>query len=469
MIRRVICPILRLALRVFFRRVEVAGAERVPLKSPVIFVLNHPNAMVDPAFLLCLTPRRVSFLAKAPLFTMPVVGYFVRALDSLPVYRHQDAGQDTKRNRETFEQARKLLVRGGTLAICPEGVSHNEPRLRPLKSGTARIALGAASAAGKQLDLKIVPAGLYYTAKKSFRSAALLQFGEPLRVEAATLDADGEPSREAVRELSGRIERALREVMLEAEHDEALATIARAEKIFSSEAEARNAEARNYTEASDDDEPSLQRELQMRRRFVEAYAYQRAHAPERIATLEARIIRYEEELKQAGLDAEDLSAPLSSRTTVIRHLVWQAFLFACLFPIATVGLFLHYPAYYLASYLAVRLSENSDDVVATFGIAAAMLLFPLTWLSLALLVCALVNWPLALVAFIFLPFAGYAAVRFHEELDRYIGGTRALAYFVTRRRFFLQLLAERKAIYEEILALANYTAPEITAKSYSGS
>src|ERR1043165_8963678 len=145
--RRLIVVVLGLALRVFFRRIEVAGRERIPLKNPVIFVLNHPNALVDPVFILCLAPRRVSFLAKAPLFRMPVIGYLVRALDSLPVYRKQDEGEDPARNRETFELSRALLQRGGTIAICPEGVSHNEPRLKPLKTGAARIPLSAASRA----------------------------------------------------------------------------------------------------------------------------------------------------------------------------------------------------------------------------------------------------------------------------------------------------------------------------------
>src|SRR5213593_5293172 len=145
MIRRIIRGILRLALRVYFRRIEVTGLENVPGKSPLIFVLNHPNALVDPVFLLCLAPRRVSFVAKAPLFRMPVIGYLVRALDSLPAYRRQDAGQDVSRNLETFVAARRLLARGGTIGICPEGVSHNEPRLKPLKTGAARMALGAVS------------------------------------------------------------------------------------------------------------------------------------------------------------------------------------------------------------------------------------------------------------------------------------------------------------------------------------
>src|SRR5215210_8336484 len=120
MIRRLIVALVRLALRIYFQRIEVTGLEHVPSDSPVIFVLNHPNALVDPVFLLCLAPRQVSFLAKAPLFRMPVIGSLVRALDSLPAYRQQDAGEDVTRNRETFDAARKLLLNGGTIGICPE-------------------------------------------------------------------------------------------------------------------------------------------------------------------------------------------------------------------------------------------------------------------------------------------------------------------------------------------------------------
>jgi len=257
MIRRIIVAILRFAMRVYFRRVEVVGLEHVPPRSPVIFVLNHPNALVDPAFLLSLAPRRVSFLAKSPLFRMPVLGYFVRAMDSLPVYRRQDEGEDVSKNREMFVAARKLLAQGGTIGICPEGVSHDEPRLRPIKTGAARIALGAVST-GEVTDLKIIPAGLYYTSKTKFRSAVLLYFGKPIDVEPVELEPDGNPPRAAVRELSNRIESALREVMLDAEHEEALQTITRAERIFSSEAD-------------EEEDESLADELQLQQRFVKAY------------------------------------------------------------------------------------------------------------------------------------------------------------------------------------------------------
>jgi len=117
LLRRAITVVLRFALRVFFRRVEVVGRERVPREGACLFVLNHPNGLVDPAFLLCFAPRCVSFLAKSPLFRVPVISFFVRALDSIPVYRKQDEGADTSRNRETFERSAELLRRGGTIAI----------------------------------------------------------------------------------------------------------------------------------------------------------------------------------------------------------------------------------------------------------------------------------------------------------------------------------------------------------------
>src|SRR5215207_3549729 len=209
MIRRLIVAVVRLALRIYFQRIEVTGLEHVPHETPVIFVLNHPNALVDPVFLLCLAPRPVSFLAKAPLFRMPIIGYLVKQLDSLPVYRRQDEGEDITKNQETFIAARQLLSRGGTIAICPEGVSHDAPGLKPIKTGAARISLAAIST-GEVSDLKILPAGLYYTSKTSFRSSALLYFGNPIAVEPVKLDPDGNPPRDAVRQLSDQIAKALR-------------------------------------------------------------------------------------------------------------------------------------------------------------------------------------------------------------------------------------------------------------------
>jgi 1-acyl-sn-glycerol-3-phosphate acyltransferase len=457
LLRRAVKVVLLFALRVFFRRIEVVGRERVPRAGACLFVLNHPNALVDPAFLLCFAPRRVSFLAKSPLFRMPVVGLFVRALDSIPVYRRQDEAGDTAAlNRKTFERAAELLRRGGTIAICPEGASHSEPYLLPLKSGAARIALGAVSVkdeggrakdegdAGRpSLDLKIVPAGLYYTAKTTFRSGALLYFGEPIAVEPAGLGPDGEPPREAVRALSDRLAEAMRSLTLNADRHEALQMVARAERIFSAADE-------------DEDGDSLERELRRRRRFVEAYAYHRQHSPARVEELERRVWAYEEELRQAGLEDPRLLSPSTVADYArVRKLLARAVVFLLLLPVALAGAALHYPAYKLAGVLATRFARQYDDVLSTFKIAAALLLFPLTWGALGFVLYGFRGWWGVLAALALAPPAGYVALRTREEFGRFAAGTRAALFFVRERSFFRRLLEERRRIRREILALGD--------------
>lgn len=437
---------LRFALRVFFRRIEVVGRRRVPRDGACLFVLNHPNALVDPAFVLAYAPRSVSFLAKSPLFRMPVIGFLIRALDSIPVYRKQDEGEGaSSRNRETFERSAELLRRGGTIAICPEGASHSEPYLLPLKTGAARIALGAAAEmrkdGGEGAEVYVVPAGLYYTAKTSFRSGALLYFGEPIPVEAAETEEHGEPARERVRELSDRIAESLRSLTLNADRHEALAMVGRAERIFSSD---------------EDEGVSLERELRRRRRFVEGYAYHRTHSPERLEVLEARIRQYEEALTQAGFeDPRQLTAAAVSEYARAGTILTRVALFLLLSPAALAGALLHYPAYKLAGVLATKFARQYDDVLSTFKIAAALLLFPLTWCALAVVLYFFAGWWGVLTALVCGPLTGYVALRTLEEFDRFRAGTRAALFFLRERTFFRSLLEERRRIRQEIRALGD--------------
>jgi len=264
MIRNAIAAIIGLVAKIFFRRIEIAGVERIP-DQPVIFAVNHPNALIDPLFLLCFAPRRVSVLAKAPILKMPVIGALARALDTVPVYRRQD-DPATASNRETFAKSREVLQRGGAIAIFPEGTTHSDPQLRELKTGAARIALGAA------IPLSIMPTGLYYTAKQTFRSSVLMYFGNPIRVLPEPVDEHGEPNRGSVERLTAAIDAALDDVTLQADSHAALELIARAEDIFSA-----------------GEDGALARELELRQQFVSGYTYLREHDPARLTRLEAMI------------------------------------------------------------------------------------------------------------------------------------------------------------------------------------
>lgn len=458
MIRRALTFVLGILLRVFFRRIEVEGAERVPpAPRPAIFVLNHPNGLVDPLFILCLAPREVSFLAKSTIFKMPVLGALARGLDSLPVYRHQDAGEDPARNAETFEAARALVARGGTIALFPEGTSHSAPELKPLKTGAARLALGARA----RLDaLSVIPAGLYYSAKRRFRSDALVCYGPPIDVPAVALDECGEPPRDAVRDLTARIEEALRALTLNADRHEALALAARAERIFSSDP----AEALRR---------SLARELDLRRRFVEGHAFLVERDAGALEALVRRVEAYERRLEAAGgLDPATL-APRGTPAATLMRVAAGGLAFALAAPVALAGALLHLPAYRLCGVLARRFSNDEDDMVATVKMLAALLLFPLTWAA-----CAATAWllapegrgPVAAAAAVALaPYTGWVAVRAQELLGRASAAARALLVAVARPRFHAALVAERAAIRGEMMRLAEAIERERGAEAPAAS
>jgi len=120
---------------------------------------------------------------------------------------------------------------------------------------------------------------------------------------------------------------------------------------------------------------------------------------------------------------------------------------------AIIGTIAHYPAYKLGGYLARTISKDSDDVTSTVKIISEMLLFPLTWIVLAVLGYIYFGWWAVAAVLLVIPISGYIAIVFFEELDKSIAGVRVLTYFLVRRRFFVRLLAERNAIRNEIIAL----------------
>ena len=453
--RRFVHLVLSIALRLFFRRIEIGGARYVPADEPLIFVSNHPNGLIDPALIFCALPRRISFLAKSTLFRIPVIKFLVGAVESLPLYRRVDTDEDLTKNRLTFERCHALLGQNRCIALFPEGVSHNSTRLLPVKTGAARIALGAISVRqpatedGSALDcLKIVPLGLYYTSKTSFRSEALIRCGAPLEVSAVSLDAWGEPPREAVKELSARIEEALLEVTLNVEDDEELGVVTKAQELFSSLYETLNLRQ------------TLSAEFELRRRIAEKLSPGAAGEGKERDALRRRILEHEEELGALGIDAENLSLLTDTRWNVFRHFLLRGALLLALLPLSIPGALLHLPAF-LACDLLSRLYRRHgvDEIAPTVKILAAIALMPLTWLMVSALAYFRWGWRIALLAFPASIVCGYAAMRSLEMLYDMRGWFQGVLVLFNNRRRVLRLFLERRALHQEMMKFVE-AAPE---------
>lgn len=429
---RLILAIFGIALKLFFRRIETVNADSVPKGTGVIFVMNHPNGLIDPALVFVALPRKIAFLAKSTLFKMPVLSFLLRTVEALPVYRKMDAGEDISKNRETFELAHKRLQSGGSIALFPEGVSHNSPKLLPAKTGAARIALGAASVRteGEDFALKIVPVGLFYTSKKTFRSEALLHFGEAFAVPKIELDAEGQPPREAVRDLTTRIETALREVTLNAETDADLHTARIAEEIVSASAD------------SDDLNEKLD--------FLQDYIAERQQSGGD-DPLRDEIHAYDQKLEQFGIEPLHLSVAQYSRSFVFRQAVSRIWRLIILLPFAAVGAVLHFPAYQLCRLFAEWYSRHgADDVASTAKVLAGMLFVPATWLIICAAVWYFYGWEFASASIPVSAVLGLIALYSIEQFEDLRGWANAVSLYLFRRDTFLRLYVERREMQKQL-------------------
>ena len=184
MIYALMRAVARIALRWFYRDIRVEGAERLPATGPLLVAINHPNALADVMVAGISLPRRLTLTAKATLSDHPVLGALFRTLGVVPLRRASDerargGGDDVSRNEEAFAALLDALAAGRAVLIFPEGRSHSEPAVAPLRTGLARVALQARDHRGLA-RVTIVPVGLVFERKWEPRSRVLVQVGTTL-------------------------------------------------------------------------------------------------------------------------------------------------------------------------------------------------------------------------------------------------------------------------------------------------
>lgn len=414
-------PIARAAAFVYYR-VRYSG-DRIPVWGPVLLVANHPNSLLDPMLVVAAARRPVRFLAKAPLFTDRKIGWLVKAAGAIPVYRPADDPTQVSRNLDSFREVYGVLAGGDAVGIFPEGVSHSAPSLVPLKTGAARIALGAAELTG--IPFPIVPVGLVFRRKDEFRSEALVWRGAA--VEWSDLAARGLGDSAAVRELTERITEGLRSVTVNLEQWEDRPLVETAVRMW--EAERRALALPWERVARFDATGRLLSELR-RRGDTAALALGRD------------IVAFGRRLNRLGLRPADLVADLR----LARGLWWAVRRLHLLLPlggvVAVVGAALWWVPYRVTGMIVSRLGLE-EDVRSTWKLLVGIVVYFVWLILLAAVAGGAWGGLAALLAFILLPATGLAGLLMRERWRN--AWSDAQRFFLLRsRRALMQALRERQ-------------------------
>jgi 1-acyl-sn-glycerol-3-phosphate acyltransferase len=412
-----------------FLRIERAGPA-VPAGAALVLA-NHPNSLLDPLVLFRTAGRTTRPLAKAPLFEQLVLGTVLRGLGGLPIYRKQDDPALMHRNDQTFARAVEALHAGDAVQMYPEGKSHSDPELAPLRTGAARIALRAEAERGWNLGLHVVPVGLTYRRKSAFRGLVLATVGEPFTLEPWRAQYEREQA-EAVRLLTDEIARRLRALTInvqQAEHGELIEV---AERLYARERGQTRFRAR---------EPLAQRVPRMLR-FAEALAWLREHDPAELDRLVGSVRRYRRLAELAGAGEGDVPRRYLPGPTV-RYVVRESLALLLGLPLALVGTAIWYPTY-LAPRLVLPRIRTEPDTVATYKLATGFVAVPLTLLAIGGSVGAAFGAWTGVVASAVAFVLGLVAIWWHDRWRRVQEDAR-LFIQVIRRPQLARALAGRRA------------------------
>ncbi|KAI8974984.1 hypothetical protein BDB01DRAFT_805608 [Pilobolus umbonatus] len=306
------------------------------------------------------------------------------------------------------------LNRGGCITIFPEGGSHDQTEMLPLKVGVTIMAMGAMSKY-PGLDIKIVPVGLNYFHAHKFRSRAVIEFGNPLTVPGRYIEMfenGGEEKREACSKLLSTIYDALKSVTLNAETYETLMLIQAARRLYKP--------AHRKLKIS--------QVVDLNRRFL--IGYNLVKDEPKVKDVEQRVLAYNQLLKYHGLKDHQVSKTELGGFRTLFLLIKRVILLAILLLWDFPGAILNMPIVVVAQYISAKKAEDAlksstvkvaaRDVLATWKVLVGLVLIPCLYTFYSMVVFVVLmkttdlsfkaKFGIAVFTWIFIAGASYASI-----------------------------------------------------------
>ncbi len=379
--------LVKACLAIYYPDTKVTGRQHLRLQGPTLIATNHPNTLLDALNGAARVDEQVFFIVNASLFQSPFQRWFFNTFYCIPIERPQDTQGRPINNEEAFARCDAHLGRGGHLFIAPEGTSVLERRLRPLKTGVARIAFSAEQRQDFGLGVRILPICLNYEQANKLGTRLLVNVGAPLLAADYRALYEKNP-RQAAYAITADLEKAMQSLLVVTRDDEEDRLVRRLEAML-----------RHSRPA--DQVTHFHRTKQLIRglhQWEESDQETRRH-------FEEELWAYCEDLAAAGVNDAAISDAMEGKT---QRLGWRLSGLLLGFPLFLYGALHNYLPYMIPRWL-YRKIDIYVGYEATFKIMVGLITFPLFYGLQTWLVSRLFSWPWPLIYLVSLLPLGYFA------------------------------------------------------------
>lgn len=413
----------RIFLRINFKKLFIHYERPVPDNTAVIYTANHPTAFLDPVILGAFTKRPTHFIVRGDIFKGKLVLAALRGLKMLPIFRFRDGYANLKNNQATMETVYNKLAEKKCVLVLAEGETKHEKRLRPIQKGTARMAFGTWESYG-DLDIQIIPVGVNYTDADQIRSQVMVEFGAPIHLSDYR-ETHQENPRKAIKQLTDRIQKEMRALIIHIEDSEDEPWVNRFLDI-----ERNQLHQANYPMVSKDN--TLWK--------LEYYTVEKINArskEERLA-LKDQVTAYDATLAKYNVVDEGIEEAKANG-------LWRILLLIVGFLPFLVGFIFNYLPFAFAENLAKQ-KVKKIEFYASVRFGAGMFGYVIYFLIL-LIIALFVGNPWVIGFILLVPFFGYIAMRYLELFQAWKAG-RAFQSLGEKQQ--LEIIAEREALLKAV-------------------
>ncbi len=201
--------VVRIAIRVFFRKIYFYNKDVVKGGVPTILAINHPTAFIDPIFVASHISPKAYTMLRGDVFNSPLKIWFLGQIGTIPIFRFRNGMKGMRQNQDSFERCYDLLNKNACISIMSEGSMAHEKRLRTIQKGTAKMAFGVYEKHGNE-NVQIIPVGVNYSDSNQMRTVLMANAGEPILIK-DYLEAYKENPRKAILQITRKLEAQLKE------------------------------------------------------------------------------------------------------------------------------------------------------------------------------------------------------------------------------------------------------------------